>query len=95
LLAIFCVENLVKLWYNVKVNKQYLEAVLWDISKERVDSLPVDFVIRRVLSYGGLFLIIKTMHAYGIDTVKRVFEAMKPTSISERKYFYLKNFLLA
>ena len=77
------------------MNKQDLQIVLWDINKEHVDSLPVDFVIRRVLSYGGLFLIVKTMHAYGIDTVKRVFEAMKPTSISERKYFYLKNFLLA
>ena len=77
------------------MNKQDLQTVLWDINKERVDSLPVDFIIRRVLSYGGLFLIIKTMHAYGTDTVKCVFEVMKPMSISKRKYFYLKNFLLA
>lgn len=77
------------------MNKQDLQTVLWDINKECVDNLPVDFVIRRVLSYGGLFLIVKTMHAYGTDTVKRVFDAMKPTSISARKYFYLKNFLLA
>lgn len=72
-----------------------IQIVLWDINKESIKSLPVDFVIRRVLSYGGLFLIVKAVHAYGIGTVKKVFESMKPTSISEKKYFYLKNFLLA
>lgn len=69
------------------------QIVLWDIEKERMDTLPLDFIIRRVLSYGGLFLVMKTMHAYGYDTVRRVFDEMKPTSISKKKYRYFKNFL--
>ena len=76
------------------MNKQELRNVLWDIDGEKIKTLPVDFVVQRVLSYGGIFLIIKSMREYGKNTVKRVFESMKPTSISSRKYFYLKNFLL-
>jgi len=77
------------------MDNQELKTVLWDIDKEKIDTLPVDFVIQRVLSYGGIFLIIKSMREYGENTVKQVFETMKPTSISARKYFYLKNFLLS
>lgn len=74
---------------------QELKKVLWDIDAERIGMLPADFIIGRVLSYGGIFLIIKSMREYGKNTVKEVFEKMKPTSISPRKYFYLKNFLLS
>ncbi|MDO8604152.1 MAG: hypothetical protein Q7K40_01965 [bacterium] len=77
------------------MDKQELKKVLWDIDKEKIDTLPTRFVIERVLSYGGIFLIIKSMRAYGENTVKQVFETMKPTSIPARKYFYLKNFLLS
>lgn len=77
------------------MNKQDFQTVLWDINKENVDSLPTEFVIQRVLSYGGIFLIVKTMREYGAEAVKRVFTTMKPTSITEKKYQYLKNFLLA
>lgn len=77
------------------MTNQELKTVLWDIDKESVGTLPQDFIIQRVLSYGGIFLIIKSMREYGTSTVKQVFETMKPTSISVRKYFYLKNFLLS
>lgn len=77
------------------MKKEDLKTVLWDINPESVDSLPAEFVIRRTLSYGGLFLIGKMMHTYSREKVKKEFETMKPTSMSERKYFYLKNFLLA
>lgn len=76
------------------MSNQDLKTVLWDIDQERISTLPRSFIIERVLSYGGIFLIIKSMREYGKSTVKEVFETMKPTSISERKYFYLKNFLL-
>ncbi|MBI3634452.1 MAG: hypothetical protein HY228_02425 [Candidatus Yonathbacteria bacterium] len=76
------------------MNKQDFQAVLWDINKENVEDLPIDFIIQRVLSYGGIFLIVKTMQEYGALAVKQVFASMKPTSISGKKYFYLKNFLL-
>ncbi|MBI5400612.1 MAG: hypothetical protein HZB12_00635 [Candidatus Yonathbacteria bacterium] len=77
------------------MNKQELKKVLWDIDRDKIDTLPADFVVQRILSYGGIFLIIKSMREYGKNTVKRVFVTMKPTSISPRKYFYLKNFLLS
>jgi len=77
------------------MTKQEIRTVLWDVAPRDIDSLPADFIIRRALSYGGLFLIGKMMHTYGRERVKKEFEAMKPTSISKRKYFYLKNFLLA
>lgn len=76
------------------MSNQDLKAVLWDIDQERIGSLPASFIIERVLSYGGIFLIVKSMREYGRNTVKQVFEKMKPTSIAERKYYYLKNFLL-
>lgn len=77
------------------MNKQNIQSVLWDISPDNVDKLPVQFVIRRALSYGGIFLIGNVMHTYGAKRVKKEFEQMLPTSMSERKYFYLKNFLFA
>ncbi len=76
------------------MSNQELKIVLWDIDKESIDTLPTSFIIERVLSYGGIFLIIKSIREYGKDTVKNIFEKMKPTSISARKYLYLKNFLL-
>ena len=76
------------------MNKQDLQKVLWDIKKESIDTLPTDFIIQRILSYGGILLTVKAMREYGNATVKQVFETMKPTSISSRKYHYFKNFLL-
>lgn len=76
------------------MSNQDLKTVLWDIDQERWSTLHANFIIERVLSYGGIFLIIKLMREYGKNTVKQVFETMKPTSITARKYSYLKNFLL-
>ena len=52
---------------------QELKIVLWDIDKESIDTLPTSFIIERVLSYGGIFLIIKSIREYGKDTVKNPF----------------------
>ena len=77
------------------MNKRDIKAVLWDFSEDAIGSLSADFVIRRVLSYGGIFLIINAIREYGDDAVWQVFAAMKPTSIPKKKYHYLKNFLFA
>lgn len=77
------------------MNKQEIQKVLWDIDKENIDTLPADFIIQRILSYGGLFLVVKAMREYGSETVKQVFEKMKHTSIPTRKYYYFKHFLFA
>ncbi len=76
------------------MNEQDLKKVLWDINEGSISALPTDFIIQRILSYGGLSLMMKAMREYGSATVKQVFETMKPTSITARKYYYLKNFLL-
>lgn len=77
------------------MNKQDLQKVLWDINEESIDSLSTDFVIQRILSYGGLVLLVKAMREYGNTKVAQVFASMKPTSIPARKYYYFKNFLFA
>ncbi|MCR4322479.1 MAG: hypothetical protein NUV61_00085 [Candidatus Azambacteria bacterium] len=77
------------------MNKKDIKVVLWDFSEEAIGGLSADFVISRVLSYGGILLIVKAMREYGDDMVRQVFAAMKPTSISKKKYHYLKNFLFA
>lgn len=75
--------------------KQDIQTVLWDVSPVNIGNLPTDFIIRRALSYGGLFLIGGVIRTYGREKVEKEFEAMKPTSIPKKKYFYLKNFLFA
>ena len=77
------------------MNEQELKKVLWDVEKESIDTLPTDFLIRRILSHGGLLLLVKAIREYGNAKVVQVFETMKPTSIPARKYHYLKNFLLS
>jgi hypothetical protein len=77
------------------MKEQDLQKVLWDVKKESIDTLPTEFIIQRILSYGGLLLAVNAMREYGSMTVKQVFEEMKPTSIPSRKYHYFKNFLLS
>ncbi len=81
------------LCFNESMNTSELQTVLWDIERNKVDSLPLDFVIQRVLSYGTLQLIIASIEEHGAESVKKIFFEMKPTSISEKKYQYLKNHL--
>jgi hypothetical protein len=72
-----------------------VRTVLWDIQAEKVAMLPDVFVMRRVLSYGGIFLISWLIRKYDRATVKHVFEGMKTTAISKRKYHYLKTYLFS
>ena len=73
--------------------KQYESTVLWDIDKNKIDSLSKEFVVQRVLSYGSVLLVIDAIKEYGSDFVRDIFLKMKPTAISERKYNYFKNYL--
>ena len=77
------------------MNTPSVRTVLWDIKPDKAEQLPESFVIQRVLSYGSILLVVETMKKYGIDAVKRVFNAMKPTAISARKYNYIKKYLLS
>lgn len=74
--------------------KTDISSVLWDIKREDTPDLPRDFVVKRVLSYGTIRLILETINNYGIAYVREVFESLKPTAMSAKKYSYLKNYLL-
>lgn len=71
-----------------------MKKILWDVAPKEINTLSIDFVIERALSYGGVIFIAKLINKHGKDKVRQIFERMKPTSISTKKYLYLKNFLL-
>jgi len=68
-------------------------SVLWDIPKNTVN-LDQNFIIKRTLTFGGIFLIKDLIDSLGISTVRTTFGSMKPTEMSSRKYNFFKNFLL-
>jgi hypothetical protein len=68
-------------------------AVLWDIPKNTVD-LDEKIIIKRALSFGGIFLIKDLINSLGLAPVRSVFDSMKPTEISPRKYNFFKHFFL-
>jgi hypothetical protein len=71
-----------------------ITSVLWDFKKEKIPTLPHDFVVKRVLAYGTIALILKTIQEDSIEYVRATFDALRPTAISKKKYHYIKNFLL-
>lgn len=72
-----------------------VKTVLWDIQPDKIATLPDSFIMQRVLSYGGIFLISWLIKKYDRATVKHVFEEMKTTAIPKRKYHYLKTYLFS
>lgn len=79
----------------MSMSGKYFDAVLWDVPEAAKTQVPADLLIRRVLSYGGIPLIVRARRVFGEDVVKRTFASMKSTSMPARKYAYLKNFLLS
>ena len=76
------------------MNTTSVRTVLWDISPDKIDTLPASFVIQRALSYGSIFLIVEMIKKNGIDVVRTVFDSMKPTAMSRRRYNYISSYLL-
>jgi len=74
--------------------KTDISTVLWDFKSEKIASLPHDFVVKRVLTYGTITLILHTIQKYGLRAVRESFQSLKPTAITPKKYLYLKNYLL-
>lgn len=85
------------MWYNtgMDVATQDMRSVLWDIPEDKVGALDADFLIMRALSYGTVRLMLQVRRRYGADALRRVFESLKPTSMSARRWAYTKNILLA
>lgn len=73
--------------------KERIATVLWDIKEEDRASLPVDFLIKRALVYGGAFLIHDILHDYGVDKTKKVFESLKISEVGKDRYSFFKNYL--
>ena len=71
-----------------------LDKVLWDINPKYRGNIPEDFLIKRILSHGGVFLIMGAIKKYGKNKIKEVFEKMPKGSFLPKKYLYIKNFIL-
>lgn len=75
------------------MNKGEINNVLWDIKEEERDSLPVDFLIKRVLVCGGVLLIKDILQNYEVGKVKEVLYSLKVSEVGEKRYNFLKNYL--
>ncbi|MCW1930639.1 MAG: hypothetical protein KIH62_005025 [Candidatus Kerfeldbacteria bacterium] len=71
-----------------------IKTVLWDIPQDQIKTLPQEFIIQRALTYGGVRLITQLMHQYGSSTVKTVLHNMKSGAITQKKQYYLEQYLL-
>jgi hypothetical protein len=74
--------------------KDTIATVLWDIKKENIPTLSRDFVMQRTLTYGTIELIIESIREYGVEYICTIFNSLKPTALSKKKYLYLKEYLL-
>lgn len=75
------------------MTKSNISMVLWDIREEDRKSLPTDFLIKRILVYGGAFLVREALHDYGIDKTKEVFESLKISEVGKNRYHFFKNYI--
>ena len=73
--------------------KSSIDTVLWDIEEEKRDSLPVDFVIKRALVYGGIFLVKEMFHKYGASKIKAVFISLKVSELGERRFNFFNKYI--
>ena len=70
-----------------------IDTVLWDIKEENRVSLPTDFLIKRVIVYGGSFLLRDVLKNYGKDKTKEVFDSLKISEVGKKRYYFFKNYL--
>lgn len=75
------------------MSQDKINSVLWDIKEEDRGSLPANFLIKRALVYGGVFLIHDVLHNYGIDKTKEVFESLKVSEVGKNRHYFFKNYL--
>ncbi len=75
------------------MSQDKLNLVLWDIKEEDRASLPTNFLIKRALVYGGIFLIHDVLRNYGIDKTKEVFESLKVSEVGKNRHYFFKNYL--
>jgi len=76
------------------MEKDQLASVLWDVPTSKQATVPANFLMRRVLQYGGMSLLIEAFHTYGADALQTEFYTMKPSAFEARRYHYLKHYFL-
>lgn len=75
------------------MSKERIATVLWDIKEEDRESLPIDFLIKRALVYGGAYLIHDILHDYGVDKTKEVFSSLKISEVGKNRHSFFKNYI--
>jgi hypothetical protein len=75
------------------MDKNNIDAVLWDIREEERQSLPVDFLIKRILVYGGMFAIKDVLKVYGKKKVEKVFNSLKVSEMGNKRFYFFKKYL--
>jgi hypothetical protein len=75
------------------MSQDKINSVLWDIREEDRKALPTNFLIKRVLVYGGVFLIHDILCDYGMDKTKEVFESLKVSEVGKNRHYFFKNYL--
>ena len=72
-----------------------IRTVLWDISEDKIETLPVEFLFQRAFAYGSIPLMISLRNKYGRKAFKKAFFSMKKTSISARRHLYIREYLIS
>lgn len=75
------------------MNIDKINDVLWDIKEDKRGSLPVEFLIKRALVYGGVSIIKEILHNYEFTKIKKVFSSLKISEVGEKRYNFFKNYL--
>lgn len=75
------------------MDKATIDMVLWDIKEEDKKTLPVDFLIKRVIVYGGFLLIKEIISNYGKEKIIEVFNSLKISEVGIKRHYFFKNYL--
>lgn len=75
------------------MDKVTIDMVLWDIKEEDKKTLPVDFLIKRVIVYGGFLLIKEIISNYGKEKIIEVFNSLKISEVGIKRHYFFKNYL--
>ena len=77
------------------MNETDISTVLWDIKEADRDLLPINFLIKRVLVYGGISLVRSALHKYGLSKIREVFDSLKISEVGTKRHYFFKNYLFA
>ena len=77
------------------MKKEQISKVLWDIKEEDMADLPVNFLIKRILVYGGFVLICEVLKEYGKEKTQEIFESLKVSEVGIKRHHFFKQYLFS